>query len=571
MTVLARAVSLAVLLAGAPGLAPRPTQVPAPNKFATGTRGMVATGSTYATEAGVLALEAGGNAVDAAAAAAFALMVTDPANTSLGGRAQILVRLATGETIAIDGATEAPAGVPPLGGPKDDRTGYATAAIPGAPAALDLLVRRYGKRSLREALAPAIELAEQGFLVPERLAGTWRRTRDQLAGSAGAARTFLKPDGSTWSAGERFRQPALARVLRQLADSGVEVLYRGGIADAIARDMARNRGFVTAADLAGYRAQDGVIVRTRYRGHEVASAGGRAWGNTMTEMLNILGNFELRRGPPDAREVELFARVIAQALEDRPQQLGTLRPKPDGLPLETLSSPEFAKERAERIRRAMAGEPVPHGAGPAPDQAGDTSHLSFMDTEGNAVALTMSIGPSFGTRVATEELGFLYGYSYRMRSDPTPGARDLTEMTPTIVSRDGQPVLVIGGAGSERIPSAILQVLSNRIDRDWPLGRALLAPRISAVDTMVRMQPGFPAAIRRALEIRGFQVEIIARDDPRHAGLVHAVGYDPASGRFTGAADRDDSGSAAGPDRGRAVRGTKPRGAEHHLPGRARR
>jgi gamma-glutamyltranspeptidase/glutathione hydrolase len=382
--------------------------------------------------------------------------------------------------------------------------------------------------------------------VPARLAGTWSRARDQLAAIPATASLFLKPDGSAWQEGERFRQPRLAALLRRLATEGVRTLYTGGVAAAIERDMAANGGFVTAADLAGYRPQEGVVVRTPYRGYEVASAGGRAWGNTLTEMLNILGHFELQRADPTAREVEILARVIAQALEDRPQQLGTLKPKVDGFALEMLSSREFAAERAGQIRAALSA-----GRGSAPsagsdDDTHDTSHLSVMDAEGNAVALTMSIGPSFGTRAATAELGFLYGYSYRMRSDPTPNARDLTEMTPTIISREGQPLLTIGGAGSERIPSAILQVVSNVIDRGWPLERAMTAPRISAIRSAVRMQPGFADAIETELERRGFTVETIEPTDARHAGLVHAVYRDPETGRLLGAADLGDGGSAGG-------------------------
>ncbi|MEZ4455173.1 MAG: gamma-glutamyltransferase [Gemmatimonadales bacterium] len=513
-------------------------------KHAEGSRGMAATGSVFATRAAVSALEAGGNAIDAAAAAAFAIMVTDPANTSVGGRAQILIRLASGELIAIDGATEAPAGVPPLAGANDDRTGFKTAAIPGAPAALARMVARYGRRTLGQALAPAIALAEDGFPVPARLAAAFARTRTALAATPGAARHFLKPDGSAYREGERFRQPALAALLRRLAADGVEALYHGTVAEAIAAEMRAGGGFVTAADLAAYRVQDGVVVRTPYRGYDVASAGGRAWGNTLTEMLNILGNFPPPRGEPDPAGAELLARIVAQSLEDRPQQLGTLKPKLDGFPLDTLSSAPFAADRANRIRAAL-------GRGPAAAEGGsgdhDTSHLSVMDAEGNAVALTMSIGPTFGTRIASAESGFLFGYSYRMRSDPTPNARDLTEMTPTIVSSGGRPVLVIGGAGSERIPSAILQVMSNVIDRGWSLPRAMTAPRLSAAGAVIRLQPGFRPDVATALAAQGFRIETIAPDDPRHAGLVHAVARDPATGRFLGAADAGDSGSAGGP------------------------
>src|SRR5262249_53130898 len=153
----------------------------------------------------------------------------------------------------------------------------------------------------------------------------------------------------------------------------------------------------------------------------------------------------------------LLARILSTALSDRPQELNTLRPKKHALALAELSSAQFALGRAKAMESGLHSKPhatalqnrvEPH----------DTTHVAVMYTEGNTVSLTTSIGPSFGSRVATAELGFLYAHSYRMQADPTPGARDETEMTPTILSRDGKPFLAIGGAGSERIPGAILQV-----------------------------------------------------------------------------------------------------------------
>ena len=447
-------------------------------KFAQSRTGMVATGSTYATQAGVQMLEAGGNAVDAAAAAWFALIVTDPANTSLGGRAQILLRLSSGKVMAIDGATESPARVKPLSDAKDNRAGYAIVPVPGGLAAVGEMVRKYGRLTLADVMKPAILLAESGFAVPPRLAATWQQTRAALAKHPGAAKNFLKPDGSTWQAGEAFRQPNLARVLRQIATEGVAVFYRGAIAEAMVRDIASNGGFVQKQDLQNYRAQPGVVVRTDYRGFKIASAGGRAWGNTLAEMLNILTHFTLGQTEPTTDEIELLARVIAQAMEDRPQEIGTLKPKQNGYSLPKLSSPAFAAQRAELIRRKLL--PGKQPVAPNEEETHDTTHLSVLDAAGNAVSLTTSIGPSFGARVATPELGFLYAHSYKMRSDPTPNTRDLTEMTPTIVVRQNQPLLALGGAGSERIPTAILQVLSNVLDRGWSLEQAMRAPAFSA-------------------------------------------------------------------------------------------
>jgi gamma-glutamyltranspeptidase/glutathione hydrolase len=292
--------------------------------------------------------------------------------------------------------------------------------------------------------------------------------------------------------------------------------------------------------------QPGVAVRADYRGSQVVSAGGRAWGNTLAEMLNILAHFEPGQAAPTAEEIEALARVIAQALADRPQELGTLKPRPDGYPLSLLSSPAFAAQRAALIRQKLPPRPaIPQSRND--EEWGDTTHLAVMDAAGNAVSLTTSIGPAFGARVATPELGFLYAHSYRMRSDPRPRARDLTEMTPTIVFRQGQPLLALGGAGSERIPSAILQVLSNVLDRGWTLEQAMRAPRIFCVGQKLRLHEGFAPALIEVLHSRGFEIEMVLPNAARHQGLVHAAQYDPATKTWFGAADPGDSGSAAAP------------------------
>jgi gamma-glutamyltranspeptidase / glutathione hydrolase len=517
----------------------------ATTRFARGQRGMIATGSPVATAAALKIMKAGGNAVDAAAAAHLALMVADPANTSIGGRAQILLSLKDGRVIAIDGATRAPAVITPLKG-NEDRTGYAVAPVPGGLAALDEMVRNYGKLKLSQILQPAIELAEHGFEVPPRLATAWSRSRKELSENPGAAQNFLKPDGSAYKAGEVFVQPRLARVLRRVAASGVDVFYRGEIAEEIARDFKRNHGFVRKSDLVKYRAIPGVVVRTSYHGFEVAAAGGRAWGDTLVEMLNMLEHFAMNSPQADAAQVEITARVIAQAFEDRPQEIGTLKPKKNGFPLSTLSSPQFAGKRATMIKRMMQASQPPAESSAQPDEH-DTTHLSVMDAEGNAVALTTSIGPSFGSRVATPELGFLYAHSYRMRADPSPEARDETEMTPTIVFQARMPTIVIGAAGSERIPSAILQVISNIIDRNYSLERAVNTPRIVALGRKLRLQAGFSSSIVDTLRSRGFQIALLEPDCAVHLGLVHAVRFDAASKEYFGAVDPCSDGEAAGP------------------------
>lgn len=506
---------------------------------------MVATGSPEATAAALRILKSGGNAVDAAAAALLALMVADPANTSLGGRAQVLLSLKDGRVVAIDGATQSPAGVTRLKA-GEDRKGYAVAPIPGGLAALDEMVRKFGRLKLADVLQPAIELAEHGVKVTPRLAVAWEKTQPALLENPGAAQNFLKADGSAYKAGEVFVQARLARVLRRIAAAGVDVFYRGDIANEISRDSKRNGGFIRRTDLNGYRAQAGVVVRTNYRGFQIAAAGGRAWGDTLVEMLNTLEHFEMKSEQPSAEQVEVVARVVAQAFDDRPQEIGTLKPKKKGYGLATLSSRQFADNRAALIKRMMQSSQPPAESTAQPDEH-DTTHLSVMDADGNAVALTTSIGPSFGSRVVTPELGFLYAHSYRMRADPTPEARDETEMTPTIVFQSDKPAIVIGAAGSERIPSAILQVLSNVIDRNYSLEQAMSAPRLLALGRNLRLQPGFSTSIIDALRSRGFKIESLAPDCAVHLGLVHAIHFNAATKEYFGAVDPCSDGAAGGP------------------------
>jgi gamma-glutamyltranspeptidase/glutathione hydrolase len=391
-------------------------------KVAHGSSGMVVTSTPYATAAGVQILKKGGNAVDAAVAAAFALMVSDPPMTSLGGRVQIMMVLKDGRVIGVDGATRTPGEVPPLAScEEDDRSGHQLAPVPGNPAALSHVVGRYGKLSFAEVLEPAIELAEEGFAVTRAVAAIWERQRDKLAKDPGAAANYLKQDGSPYKAGEIFQHPRLGQVLRALAGSGTDIFYRGWIADTIARDMEANGGFIRKADLEAYQPQPAVIDRLKYGDYEIVMAARHARGSTLAEMLRTLGHFPLRQGEPTPEEAEVMVRTIAETFADRPsivEPIAPTGPQPD-----VAAADEFAHKRADRVRegvRKPLDAPSPAGVDQQKEAVTETTHLSVIDAEGNAVALTTSIGPVFGAGVASPELGFLYAHSYRMDTRPLP-------------------------------------------------------------------------------------------------------------------------------------------------------
>jgi gamma-glutamyltranspeptidase/glutathione hydrolase len=262
-------------------------------------------------------------------------------------------------------------------------------------------------------------------------------------------------------------------------------------------------------------------------------------------MLRGLDPFTLGGGEPTAQEVELMARVIAESFADRPS---ILEPIPaTGPRLNVGEADEYARKRVERIREKLEKPSQELQESPTKEAVSETTHLSVMDAEGNAVALTTSIGPVFGDGVASEELGFLYAHSYRLDTRPLPHQRDYTEMTPTIVLRHGRPVMVVGAAGGVRIPGAILQVLSNVIDRGYSLEEAVAAPRVFCRRNELQLHEDFPLAVLEWLRGRGFKMEIIARDGERHLGRVHAIRYDPESGEFVGVAEPAYDGTAAGP------------------------
>lgn len=499
------------------------------DRIAQGTSFMVSAPTPEATEVGRAVLERGGNAVDAAAAAAFALMVTDPAMASVGGRAQILIRLAGGTFVGIDGATQTPLRVDE---PAELGHGYRTVPIPGAPAALESMLREYGTLSLKEVLEPAIRLAEEGFVLKEDLHEQFRRQRETLTLYPGARLHFYREDGSPYSEGEILRQPALARTLRIMARDGVESLYGGELADAFVADMERHGGLVRHDDLAQYRPTAGEIVEGHYRGRRVVARGGNCDGASVVQMLQMLEGFDLAGYAVDDPE---YIHILAQTL-----YLGSVD---EYLPDWIQVSPAHAARRAMEIDLSRA-LPTPVRGGNVPE--GDTNHLSVVDAAGNAVALTQSIGPNFGAKAASPELGFFYGFSYRMNDGPVSSQREKTSQSPTIVLEGDRPFLVLGSAGSSRIPGSVVRTVVNVVDHGMSLGEALEARRWFIANNELRIEAhDLRESVLRALERLGYTLRPYQGIDPYFAS-VHVVMVDPDTGILHGASDPRDHGAAGG-------------------------
>jgi N-acyl-D-amino-acid deacylase len=502
--------------------------------------GMVVTGAPIATRIGAHVLAEGGNAVDAAVAAAFALGVVEPTMSGLGGRTQILLRTSDGVVAAIDGTTEVPRSY--TNGPADDEAAYgpATIAVPGTVAALDAALRAHGTWPLARVLAPAESLAAHGFVLPDaeaaRMAGVAARLRE----FDGSRRHFLKPDGSAYDGGDVFRQPALAATLHALATRGADDFYRGEIAATLARELADAGADVTAADLAAYRAEPSLVVRGSYRGHELIGSYLPASGATTIGILQILDRFTLADRVGSVAWAALVARALAAGFDDRARVLA-----PADAKAAWLTSPALADERAADILaaptlRALIGEPEP----------AHTTHLSVADADGNVVALTQSVGPVMGSKVASPALGFLHAATMGYLGALEPGTRrHWSSQSPLLVVRGGRPVLVLGGAGARRIISGIVATVSRAIDGGLALPDALAAPRLHPTSSRIDVEVHGGTAWRAAQidSLRALDFDVRARDEPPYFARVNAIAFDTTTGEWVGAADPRWGGSAAAP------------------------
>ncbi|MDE2719567.1 gamma-glutamyltransferase [Candidatus Palauibacter polyketidifaciens] len=530
--------------------------------------GVVVAAQPLAAAAGARMLELGGNAADAAVAAAFAISVVEPSMNSIGGRNQILIRTPDGGVTGIDGTTSVPLGYDPATAPRA-AYGYPTVGVPGSVAGLMRLHEEYGSLPLTTIMAPAIDYAAHGFRL---LPGEARRqagSRDQVAESEGARRYYLKADGSPYRPGDRLVQSDMAETLRTISLGGGDAFYRGEIAGRIADDMAANGGFLTREALAAYEAEDSRIVRGSYRGFEIVGSDIPASGAIAILALQVAEVFD-----PGSMSDEAWASVVAQSLAVAMTEYR--RPSSDSSAAR-VTSKAFARQLAEQVRVPVeaaiesgteswaasgaasraegpwlaVGAPVPG----LPPEDGHTTHLSAADGNGMAIALTQTIGPGMGAKVATPGLGFLYAVTlggYLGISEP--GERARSGITPFMVLDDGEPFLVLGAAGGIRIISAVVQAVTRVIDDGLALPAALAAPRVhpdmgpdglAGFSVEAGPEDGWSGASVEEFREMGFEITPTPRQGA--FGRIHGLQYDAATRTWIGAADPDWEGAAVAP------------------------
>jgi gamma-glutamyltranspeptidase/glutathione hydrolase len=465
-----------------------------PNSLAaeTGAGPGIVVGETTGEKVGLRVLEDGGNAVDAVVAAALAAAVAAPHQTGIGGYGMCAVVAMDGgkRIVAIDANTAAPAAMtkdafkPEANGKVPGRVnehGWLAPGVPGVLAGLQLVLDRFGTRKIGELVQPAITIARDGIEWRQNLADVIGRN-PMFQNDAGSRKLFL-PNGKALQAGERFKNPELAELLSTLANANsVEAFYRGDIALRIAESFQKNGGLVTAQDLAAYRARIAEPLTLAWGEHAIHTAPLTAGGLSVLQMLRTMQAMNWGKLPDGLTRTQAKIEAMRLAWRDRLTKLGD--PEFAKVPIAHLLSDDYARESAHRILEAVkAGKFLAHNV-TANGQSG-TIHLSAADRDGNFVALTLTHGETFGSCVTVDGLGLTLGAGmsrFDPRPDhpngPAPRKRPLHNMVPTIVSRGGQPVLAIGGAGGRMIPNALLEVLTQFVVLGQPLAASLAAPRL---------------------------------------------------------------------------------------------
>ncbi len=543
-------------------------QAPAipPAQEAIGRHGMVVAQEPLAAKIGVDILKRGGNAVDAAVAVGFAMAVTYPDAGNLGGGGFMVIHLATGNrNTAIDyretapGATTKSIFLDANGKADPEKSRYSGLAVgvPGTVAGLALAEKKYGsgRFTLAQLIAPAIKLARDGFTFEGHAADALPHVAKRMAQWPASKAIFFK-NGAPLREGDRLVQPDLARTLQAIAQRGPRAFYHGRIAHEIAAAVRGAGGIMTADDLAHYRAIERKPIRGRYRGYTVISMPPPSSGGvTLVEMLNILQGFDLPklgRTPPAFHDL---IEAMKRAYADRAVYLGD--PAFVKMPLKRLTSKKYAATlRATITAKATPAADI-HPGKPADNEGHNTTHFSVIDRSGNAVSNTYTLNFGYGLGLVARGTGVLlnnelddftakpgvanaYGLVGYDANLPAPNKRPLSSMTPTIVLKNGKPVLVTGSPGGSRIITATLQVIVNVLDFHMGVADAVSAPRLHNQwePDKTFVEPGFAPATLDALKARGHKIELGGAYTDANSIEVTPKGY-------VGAADRRTRGSLA--------------------------
>ena len=468
----------------------------------TAENGMVVTSQKIASDVGVDILKQGGNAIDAAVAVGYAMAVVHPCCGNLGGGGFATLHLADGRDLFLNFRERAPYAATETMY-LDDKgevikgaslRGYLAVGVPGTVMGLDTLLEKYGSLPRDVVMAPAIKLAEEGYVLDQGDADILARGTEAFAAEPNVAAIFLK-DGKPYQAGDRLVQKQLAATLRMISAEGSAAFYNGPFAEKLAYTIHDHGGIISPNDLASYRVTEDPPVRCTYRGYEIISSPPpSSGGTTICLILNILEDYKMAElGWNSAQGIHDMVEAMRHAFVDRNFLLGD--PEFVDNPLNKLLSKDYAAEIRTRINpdKASTSEEVQPGV--PPHEGTQTTHFSVVDAKGNAIGITYTINAYFGAKVIAGDTGFflndemddftikpgvanMFGLVQGKANAIAPGKRPLSSMSPTIVKKDGKVFMVLGSPGGSRIITIVTQAILNVIDHGMTIQEAVNAPRI---------------------------------------------------------------------------------------------
>jgi gamma-glutamyltranspeptidase/glutathione hydrolase len=529
---------------------------------AQGRNGVVAAAKPEASQVGIDILKAGGNAVDAAIATAFALGVLEPNASGIGGGGFMLIKMADmKEAVVVDFRETAPAAATPDmykfgedGKVLDNATfeGGLSVGVPGEVKGLLYAFDNFGSKKItrEQIVQPAIDWANKGIPVTVNLATLIKDNLAKLIKFEEGAKIYTD-GGIPWEIGDTYKNPEYANVLRLIGLKGVDAIYKGPVAEAIVAEVQKRGGILTMEDLANYKVEVRTPVQGTYRGYTIIATPPASSGGThLIQMLNIMENFDVAKlGDRSTATTHLWAETFKMAFADRSKYMAdTAFVK---VPLAGLTSKAYAKELAAKIdpakpmASASAGDPSKY-------ESGSTTHLSVMDSAGNMVAITKSINYFFGSGVVVPGTGIIMNDHMDdfvpkpgSANSVQPGKRPLSSMNPTMVlDPQGRSFITIGSPGATRIFPTIAQVISDVIDHKMPLQQSIVAPRLFQMASgALNVEGRYPVAAIDALRKMGHTVNVRG-DFDAYFGGVHAILFDHNAGMLFGAADPRRDGQA---------------------------
>lgn len=520
--------------------------------------GIVSTPKYEASKIGAEIFAKGGNAIDAAVAACFALAVCEPNASGPGGGGFMTLRIGeTGEIIFIDFREVAPMNATPDMYPLDEdgnvignvkAEGGLSVAVPGEVAGLLHILEEYGTMSRQEVLQPAIDLATNGFVVTPKFASIVKDAYDLMQKYPELGKLYLK-DGLPPEVGDYIKNPDLAKTLQIIADKGVDGFYKGEIAEAIVESAKKYGGIITLEDLANYKVTKMEPVEGTYRGYKIISSPPPSSGGThLIQILNMLEQFDLSKYEPySAEHMHLLSELFKMAYADRAAYMGD--PNYVDVPLKGLTSKEYAKKLVEKFDPDKAQK---HEADDPWKYEGDsTTHISVADKYGNMVAITKTINYYFGSGVVVDGYGFILNNEMDDFSpipggpnSVAPGKKPLSSMSPTLVLKEnGDPFMVVGTPGGSTIFAQVAQIISNVIDFGMDIQTAIDMPRIwDSLENVIWYEDGIDEDEIKKLIEKGHEVYHYANNT---FGFVQGIVYRD-DGTLHGGSDSATDGKAVG-------------------------